>query len=567
MDKNLKVKVIAIAVILAFIVFIFIQSLIYGILLQLITKTDDGILAAGFKLIFRFIKAITGTGKLQSKDGIILVAGVVIFLLIAISAINAIKLYYPLYKRWRRDLWIKRRTASSAGTSEWGSLNEAKTLLGNDGVIIGGKKKMRGLKPVRLSARYSFEHIAIIGPTGAGKSSTFFIPNLLALPKNTSVIVTDPKGELEALTAEKLRKEGWETYTFSPFQPDISSGYDPLRLIETEAEIADIADIILKNGYDPEGKGGDTQWINFAKPLWEASLYATKALSRFSNDEMVKMIRHISNGLKDKGGGKETARYLRRFLSEGGLGTIDEAANFVTYLPEAAKKEIIEYIGGTALDRYLTYTQSLESPETAGSIRTVLTSSVQIFARPDVSEIAKKENKISFKSIRTKPTVIYVRIPERKAHILKPLMATFFWQSIEHIADTDGNPIFFLLDEFPNIGKIPGFAQMAATLRSRKISLCVALQGIEQLSREYSEHEQKDIINNLKTKIYYPGSTGETAEYASRISGYSTTGKDTRVELLTAAEARMIPEGKIMIMARNLPPFFLEAYHYKNLYV
>lgn len=160
--------------------------------------------------------------------------------------------------------------------------------------------------------------------------------------------------------------------------------------------------------------------------------------------------------------------------------------------------------------------------------------------------------------------MLFVRLPERKAHILKPLMSTFFWQAIEHVADVDGHPIFFFLDEFPNIGKIPGFAQMAATLRSRKIALCVALQGVEQLAREYSDQEQKDILNNLKTKIFYPASSGESAHFVSQLAGFSTAG-ESRVELLTAAETRMIPDGKVLVLARNLPPFLLDAFHYSNI--
>ncbi len=64
---------------------------------------------------------------------------------------------------------------------------------------------------------------------------------------------------------------------------------------------------------------------------------------------------------------------------------------------------------------------------------------------------------------------------------------------------------------------------MAATLRSRKISLNICLQGIEQLSREYSKEEQTDIINNMKTKIYFPGSSGESGGHFTEMAGRSTS--------------------------------------------
>jgi type IV secretion system protein VirD4 len=434
-------------------------------------------------------------------------------------------------KKIRRNRFLSKRYASQKGSAEWGTIREMKKIFGNDGIVLGSAKKFVKSVPVRLNARYSYEHSAIIGPTGVGKSTTFFIPNLLMLPNGVSAVVTDPKGELEEITSEYLKSKGWQIQTFAPTLPQVSSAYDPLRCSKGDVEIADIADIILKNGYDPEGKGGDTQWINFSVPLFEAVMYA--AQYKYGSD-----------------------------------ATVNKAISIVTSCSEDERAEIFKQTNDMALNRYMTYLQSAESPETASSIRTVLTSSVRIFERPDVQEVASKEPLIDFESLRKHPTVLFVRIPERKAHILKPLMATFFWQLLEHIADINGLPIYFFLDEFPNIGKIPGFAAMAATLRSRKISLNVGMQGVEQLTREYSEEEKKDILNNLKTKIYYSGSTGETGQYVSNLSGYATVKEKEdkqRIELLNMAELRTIPDNKILVMARNFQPFFLDTLHYSKI--
>lgn len=436
---------------------------------------------------------------------------------------------YMSQKRIERS--VRKRQASEFGTSELSRLSDIKPVLGNDGIVIGAEKRLGRLRPVRLSARYSYEHSAIIGPTGCGKSTCFFLPNLLMLAPQTSAVVTDPKGELEAETADYLRERGWEIYRFSPFAPERSYGYDPLRCTKNDIEITDIADIILKNGYDTEGRAGDTQWINFSAPLLEAVLYAAKQ-------------------------------------KKGNTAVVYDAVRYVTEYTEKMRAEEFKSVGGIAREKYMMYLQSIESPETASSIRTVLTSAVRIFARQDIRDLAIQEPVIDFTDLRKKPAVLFVQLPERKSHLLKPLMATFFWQLLEQITDTPGNPIFFFLDEFPNIGKIPGFAEMAATLRSRKISLNVGMQGVEQLAREYSEQEQKDILNNLKTKIFFPGSSGDSGEYVSSLSGYSTIKKDDieqRVELLNAAELRTIPDGKILAMLRNYHPILLDTLFYKAL--
>ena len=461
-------------------------------------------------------------------------ATIYFFLIIIVATLLIIAAWmrisrYLSKKRIERS--VKKRHASEFGTSELSKLSDIKPVLGNDGVVIGAVKQFGRLKPVRLSARYSYEHSAVIGPTGCGKSSCFFLPNLLMLAPQTSAVVTDPKGELEAETTDYLRKKGWEIYRFSPFAPERSCGYDPLKCTKSDIEITDIADIILKNGYDTEGRAGDTQWINFSVPLLEAVLYAAK-----------------------QEGGENAVIY--------------DAVKYVTEYTEEMRAERFKKLGGFAREKYMMYLQSIESPETASSIRTVLTSAVRIFTRQDIRNVAFQEPLIDFTELRKKPIVLFVQLPERKAHLLKPLMATFFWQMLEQITDTPGNPIFFFLDEFPNIGKIPGFAEMAATLRSRKISLNVGMQGIEQLAREYSEQEQKDILNNLKTKIFFPGSSGESGEYVSNLSGYSTIKKndmEQRVELLSAAELRTIPDGKILAMLRNYPPILLDTLFYKAL--
>ncbi len=149
---------------------------------------------------------------------------------------------------------------------------------------------------------------------------------------------------------------------------------------------------------------------------------------------------------------------------------------------------------------------------------------------------------------------------------------------MEHLIEEPGLQIFFLMDEFANIGKIPSFAQLAATVRSRKMSFCVALQGVEQLAREYSREEQTDIINNLKTKIFFPGCTGESGELLSTMIGNSTiktkqefnpkpwdVSNYQRQELLSADELRRLEDGKITVLAHNLNPVILNTeFYFKN---
>ena len=74
------------------------------------------------------------------------------------------------------------------GTAKEGSISDLREFMGYDGFSISRR--------IRLSAKSSYEHALVIGPTGSGKSSAFFIPNLLDLDGKHSAVVTDPKGEM-----------------------------------------------------------------------------------------------------------------------------------------------------------------------------------------------------------------------------------------------------------------------------------------------------------------------------------------------------------------------------------
>ena len=94
------------------------------------------------------------------------------------------------------------------GTAKEGSISDLREFLGDDGFSIS--------KRIRLSSKASYEHALVLGPTGSGKSSAFFIPNLLDLDGVHSAVVTDPKGEMCETTGPYLRAQGYDVVRLSP---------------------------------------------------------------------------------------------------------------------------------------------------------------------------------------------------------------------------------------------------------------------------------------------------------------------------------------------------------------
>ena len=442
------------------------------------------------------------------------------------------------------------------GTARIGNLRELNGLTGTDGFTIS--------KNVRLSAEKSYEHVMVLGPTGSGKSSSFFIPNLLDLDGIHSAVVTDPKGEMYELTSPYLESLGYNIVKLEPLHPERNEFfYNPLAIIDDATEIRNIAQLILTNGnkaveISTGSSSSGAEWINMSIPLLAASFAYVKEFGKTKS--IPEAIDIILNG---------------------NLKSMDE---MFRKCPDAYKL-------------FLIFKSAGESEKTISSIKSVLTTNVQLFTDPKVAKfvtapmvynedgekIPDEERLFNPLILRKKPTVWFVCVPEAKATMMMPLMSVFFTQLLEiTMEQKTGQPILYMLDEFANIGVIPSIATVTATARSRKIGISIGIQGVEQLKRNYGDENAEDIMNNLKTKMIYSGLTGTSAQYVSDLAGvttietksYSTQntpGQDvvtsiftgpsvqksgTRREVITPDEVRRMDEDKVLIIAHNRNPVF-----------
>jgi len=382
------------------------------------------------------------------------------------------------------------------GTAKEGNISELKGLTGKDGFAIS--------KGVRLSAEKSYEHVMVLGPTGSGKSTSFFIPNLLDLDGKHSAVVTDPKGELHELTSPYLESLGYNIIKLEPLKPEKNEFfYNPLAIIEDATGIRDIAQLILTNGnkaveISTGSSSGGAEWINMSIPLLAASF-----------------------------------AYVMEFGVE---KSIPEALDII--LNDNLKEMEVKFRKcKNAFKLFLIFKAAGESEKTISSIKSVLTTNVQLFTDPKVAKFVSPplvynengekvpdvDRLLNPKILREKPTVLFVCIPESKSTMMMPLMSVFFTQLLDITMEhKDGCPILYMLDEFSNIGIIPSIATVTATARSRNIGISIGIQGVEQLKRNYGEENASDIMNNLKTKLVYSGLTGNSAQYVSDLAGVTT---------------------------------------------
>ncbi len=421
-------------------------------------------------------------------------------------------------------------------SSSFAQLSDLEGAIGDDGFMIG--------KKLRLNKQKSFEHCVCVGPTGSGKTVSFFIPNLLSLP-DASIVVTDPKGELFQKTAATNLAQGKRVLVFSPYHEN-SMQYNPLALCRNVSEIRELALTLLSNGNATvesitgvKSSGNNIEWITMSVPLLAAFFIFVKDLAPPKN----------------------TIEYALRLITENDIDTLKFL--MVETDPEAEKQFNI-------------FIQSAESEKTVASIRTVLASSMQLFTDDRIINVTS-QNEVDPTMLREKPTVLYVIVPEHKSAYTAPLMATFYSQLMNHLLDTKMTdiPIYFMLDEFANIGIIPNIDAALATFRSRKIGIALGIQSLNQLKSKY-EKSADTILDNLKTKFIFPGLSNDSSKYFSEMLGQTeitttnasygnelviNTSKQTR-PLLTPDEIRTLADETLITIIDNKNPFQDEQLRY-----
>lgn len=434
------------------------------------------------------------------------------------------------------------------------NINDLECLLKSDGAQLS--------KNIFLSTKALYEHLVILGPTGAGKSSAIFIPNLLQKESfnnsESSIVITDPKGEMHSITSDFQRKIGRRVKVFAPYQENISIHYNPIDFCETKSDVIALAkDILVTGAKAIEIRNGgssnkDSVWINMATPLFSAALLYVYSLKKPHNT--------ISNALKLII--KKEEDELRELL----LSQNDEDIEL----------------------QYKMYEKCTTSPATSGSIQITLAANVQSFLTPAIERITAYTD-FSFKELRENKIALYLIYPVEKSSDLAPLTSIFFNQLFNICKDYNKDnhyPLFCLFDEFSNIGAIPNFNTHASTLRSYRIGLICCLQDKNQLKSLYGNHAET-IFNNLKNLALFGGEKDfETLRAITALCGkneilnISTTNNhkgDTSItksyktkDVFAIDELKNISENEIFIMLKNQKPIldsinsYYKDYKYLN---
>ena len=334
-------------------------------------------------------------------------------------------------------------------------------------------------------------NVLVVGASGAGKTRSVVIPNLLLA--TGSYIVSDPKGNLHRQYGSYLKKKGYEVKKLDFTDPMNSCGYNFFDYIKSTQDIVKVANMFFEN----KGNRVDPFWDEAAQLLLQACIAYLIETSR-KNDH------NFSNVMK----------MLEMFTNAGDLE--DEKAVVDIMFDELAKEKPTCY----AVKTYKKF--RVAANRTLRSIIISLNAKMGLFDTPEIARMTAFDS-VDIPSIGDKKTALFVVVSDTDRS-MDVLANIFFTQAMNELcrhADKDCEdyrlpvPVRFILDDFATNCRINQFPRMIASIRSREISTMLLIQAESQLYERYN-NDGKTIIGNCDTYMYMGGNDVETAESVSK---------------------------------------------------
>ncbi|HHY80902.1 MAG TPA: type IV secretory system conjugative DNA transfer family protein [Thermoanaerobacter sp.] len=395
------------------------------------------------------------------------------------------------------------------GTSGWMTEKEAhkikvlnRKILGigiNRGLIFG---TLNG-KEVTLHPDAPLNrNVAIFGSPGSMKSVAYVRTNILQLAQGgQSMVITDPKGELFKDMAQFLRDRGYNVKLFNLVNMAYSDRWNPLDVIVDDIDAQTFADVIIANTKVAATKSGD--------PFWDrAEQNLLKALALYVAKEYPPNERNLAS--------------VYSLLAHPEPRKIDM---IFKSLPKDHPAKM----------PYNIYSQANETVRTGVVIG--LGTRLQVFQNKLVQKLTEVSD-IDLELPGKEKCAYFCIISDMDStfDFLAGLFFSFLFLKLIRYADMYGingqcNPnVYFLLDEFPNIGAIPDFTKKLATMRSRGVHSSIVFQNIAQLKNRYPNDAWQEIIGSCDSKLFLGCTDTATAEFVSALLGTATVESKSRTK-------------------------------------
>lgn len=448
------------------------------------------------------------------------------------------------------------------GSARWGTHSDIAPFIDPDpwnNVILTKTESLTMNSRPKAPRNARNRNVLVVGGSGSGKTRFFIKPNIMQCTKTkgTSLVVTDPKGTLVVECGKMLVAAGYELRILNTINFRKSMHYNPFAYIRSETDILKLVTTLITNTKG-EGKGGDDFWIKA-----ETLLY-------------VALIGYIHYELPEE---KQNFSTLIDLLNKMQVREDDE--DFQNEVDELFEKLAQKKPEHFAVRQYLKY--KMASGKTAKSILVSCGARLAVFDIEELREITAYDE-LHLDTIGDKRTALFLIMSDTDASfnfLISMAYSQLFNLLCEKADDVYGGrlPVHVrcLIDKFANIGQIPNFEKLVATIRSREISACIVLQAQSQLKAIYKDNADT-IVGNCDTLLFLGGKEKTTLKEMEELLGKETidtynTGESRGREvshslnyqklgksLMSVDELAVMDGGKCILQLRGVRPFLSDKY-------
>lgn len=453
----------------------------------------------------------------------------------------------------------KFRQGKEYGSARWGKLSDIEPYIDENfknNILLTQTERitMNGRPKNPKHARN--KNVLVIGGSGSGKTRFYVKPNLMQM--HSSYCVTDPKGTIVLECGKMLKDNGYEIRILNTINFKKSMKYNPFAYLHSEKDILKLVQTIIANTKGDGEKSGEDFWVKAEK------LYYT-ALIGYIWYEAPKEEKNFAT--------------LLDMIDASEVREEDESyMNPIDRLFEALEKRNPTHF---AVKQYKKY--KLAAGKTAKSI---LISCGARLAPFDIQELRDlmMEDELELDRLGDRKTALFVIISDTDDtfnFVVSIMYSQLFNLLCDKADDVYGGrlPVHVrcLLDEFPNIGLIPKFEKLIATIRSREISASIILQAQSQLKAIYKDSADT-IVGNCDSTLFLGGKEKTTLKELSETLGKETIDlyntSETRSnqksfglnyqkvgkELMSQDEITVMDGGKCIFQLRGVRPFLSDKF-------
>ena len=455
----------------------------------------------------------------------------------------------------------KFRHGEEYGSARWGNRKDIEPFVDpifENNIILTETERLTMNSRPKAPQYARNKNVIVIGGSGSGKTRFYVKPNLMQMTDHVSYVVTDPKGTIIVECGKMLVNGGYRIKVLNTINFKKSMHYNPFHYIRSEKDILKLVNTIIANTKGEGEKSTEDFWIKAERLLYSA------------------LIGYIWYEAPEE---EQNFYTLLEFINASETREDDEEfKNAVDELFEELEAENPEHF---AVRQYRKY--KLAAGKTAKSILISCGARLAPFDIQELREIMSYDE-MELDMIGDQKTAMFVIISDTDDtfNFVVAIMYTQLFNLLCDKADDEHGGrlpyhVRLLLDEFSNIGQIPKFDKLIATIRSREISASIILQSQSQLKTIYKDAAET-ITGNCDTVLFLGGKESSTLKEISETLGKETIDlyntSDTRgtsqsyglnyqktgKELMSRDELAVMDGNKCILQLRGVRPFFSNKY-------